>query len=201
MTSPPEALSGVATTRLRRESGGCHSSVLDRLAARSDFMSGPRRAAGSGQLAGDRRRGRTERRLCAAEVDLDMPVRAPLGAAWTAAPPKQTRDDESPHFWLNACQMVAPTTTDADGSPQDRARRRIRRAPSDRPTPKPRCRPRCEAQPHAPYRGGPTSSSSTSPLRWPAFGPAAGEGRGIIRGCSLPMIADRPSQLDNRWHA
>jgi hypothetical protein len=33
------------------------------LAARSDLMSGPRRAAGSGQLAGDRRRGRTERRI------------------------------------------------------------------------------------------------------------------------------------------
>lgn len=51
------------------------------LAARSDVMSGPRRAAGSGQLAGDRRRGRTERRLCAPAWWRVRAVRASIGAA------------------------------------------------------------------------------------------------------------------------
>jgi hypothetical protein len=55
------------------------------LAARSDLMSGPRRAAGSGQLAGDRRRGWTERRLCAADHAPLRALRAAIGAAFQAS--------------------------------------------------------------------------------------------------------------------
>ncbi len=67
---------GSRTVTTRRHSTG--------LAARSDLTSGPRRAAGNGQLAGDRRRGRTERRFGASRDAIMGRSAASLGAPFAS---------------------------------------------------------------------------------------------------------------------